>query len=75
MKQLFYSPLSGEVFFGNGEPLKKNPGVSVINGSRINVTQSFYSCLFQKFAPGASYAITDEDGEPMYELTIKDVKK
>ncbi len=55
MKQLFYSPLSGQVYFGNGVPLKNNSSASVIRGDRIDVTQSFYNCLFQKFPPGGTY--------------------
>jgi hypothetical protein len=74
MKQLFYSPLSGGVYFDNGKPLKDNPVASVVSGERIDVTQSFYGCLFQKFPPGGSYIIQDVDGKPLYELAIKEVQ-
>jgi hypothetical protein len=71
MKQLFYSSVSGQVHFGNGKPLKNKPGVSVISGEIIDVTQSFYDCLFQKFPPGGSYLIESVDHKPMYKLTIE----
>jgi hypothetical protein len=78
MKQLFYRPLpgqvSGEICFGNEKPLKDKQSVSVISGEKIDVPQSFYTCLLQKFPPGGSFIIQDEDGKPLYELTIKEVK-
>jgi hypothetical protein len=74
MKELFYSPVSGQVYFGNGIPLKNNPGVCVVRGNKIEVTQSFYRCLFQAFPPGGSYTMYNEDGKPLYELTLKIVQ-
>ena len=71
MEGLYFSELSGTVYFGNGVPLKENPGVSVIKGERIDVTQSFYSVLLQKFPPGGSYLITDDKKKPCYKITIE----
>jgi len=74
MKGLFFSPLSGAVYFGNGNPLKGNPQVVVVRGAKVDVTQSFYGVLIQKFPPGGSYLIQDEDGNPCYKISIEKVK-
>jgi hypothetical protein len=71
VKQLFYRPSSGKVYFGEGKPSKNNPGVTFLSGEKIDVTRSFYDCLLHKFMKASSFIIKSIDDEPMYKLTIE----
>jgi len=75
MKQLYFSELTGSVYFGDGKPFKNGkPGAYIAIGKKIDVTQSFYGVLFQKFPPGGEYLISDEDGRLLYKISIEEVK-
>jgi hypothetical protein len=73
LKQLFLSPF-GSVYFGNGKPLKDKPNVSIVTGEKIDVTQSFYEVLLQKFPPGETFIIRENE-VPKFEITIKESEK
>ena len=72
MKQLLYSPISEKVYFGNAIPSKTNPLTLVLQGQKIDVTQSFYDVLLQKFPSGGTYIITEENGNPVYEVRVRE---
>jgi hypothetical protein len=74
MKQLFFSPLSENIYFGNGVPSKKNPKVITIRGEKIDVTQSFYDVLFQKCPPGNKITVNVNGGETVLEVSVKEAK-
>ena len=74
MKQLVYSPISEKVYFGSVVPSKINPMVLVSQGSKIDVTQSFYDVLLQKFPPGDTYIIREEKGRPVYSVKIEEAE-
>ena len=72
MKQLYFSPLTRKVYFGDGKPLKENPGVSVIAGKRTDVTQSFFAVFQHMFPPGGKYLTLDQHGKPFLTVTVEE---
>jgi len=73
MKQLVFSPLSRSIYYTSVKQDKRNPRILIGYGNKVDVTQSFYNVLLQKFPPGHKYIVQDEFGTPVYEISIKKV--